>query len=167
MYLIYTVDFYHIINLYYISQLIIYFIHRLPHQFKKPKFWFDAHVIGHHKLYDHKQFDSDVYLYKTNNMLYEADTYIFTIPLFIFYIFYNIYILQIQWNYFAILNSMLLFHIGMDIYIHKHVHLKNSYLNKFELFKKIKEHHRTHHIIRTKNYSFTNFIFDYVFGTYE
>ncbi len=168
IYFVTRINFFHMLTLYYISQLIIYFVHRIPHQLKKPTIWYNAHVIGHHlKNYHPMRFDSEKYLYKTDNLFYEPDTYVYILPLFVFYFFYNFYILQLKWKYYTLIVGMLLFHVGIDIYIHKQVHLKNSFLNKFSLFQKIKELHKIHHTKMKKNYSFTNLVFDYIFGTYE
>ena len=162
------INFYHMVIMYYGVATIAYIVHRTSHDIRKPEFWFDAHVLGHHyKNYPPSRFHTDEYLFKTNNMMEEADTYVYTIPIIIFLITYCKYILGLSFFEFVFVASLIILHFYAEVYIHEQVHLKKSWLDKYELYRTIKRLHLIHHKTLHKNYLFTNFLVDHIFGTFE
>jgi sterol desaturase/sphingolipid hydroxylase (fatty acid hydroxylase superfamily) len=54
----------------------------------------------------------------------------------------------------------------LQIYLHTHYHLSESWLLRYPWFRQLKELHRIHHIYPDKNYGLINFYFDRVSGNF-
>lgn len=161
------VKFYHMLVMYYGTALIAYVVHRSSHDLRWPKFWFNAHVLGHHyKNYPPSRFQTDTYIFKTNNMLEEADTYVYPIPILTFLIVYCKYVIVTNMMQTALILTLIIIHFYAEVYIHEQVHLTKSWLDGLSLYREIKYLHFIHHRDMHKNHLFTNFLIDYVAGTY-
>lgn len=168
LYKISNISFIHMIIQYYGVALIAYIVHRTSHDLRKPRFWYNAHVIGHqYRNYPPNRFDTEKYIFKTDNLLKEADTYVYPIPILLYLILYSKYILNFTFLIFLVNLSLIILHFYAEVYIHEQVHLKKSWLDKYKIYQEIKRLHLMHHQTMHKNILFTNFVIDKMLGTYK
>lgn len=158
----------HTIAQYYGVAFIAYGVHRIAHDWRFPKFWHRAHVIGHHYTnYPPSKPESDKYIFKTETLWKEADTYMYTIPILFFLCCYARFVLHCTFFRFALHSALILVHFYIEVYVHEQVHLHNSWLNKFTMYKEIKRLHMIHHMHVHSNILFSNFLPDYLLGTFR
>jgi len=158
----------HTIAQYYGVAFIAYGVHRIAHDWRFPKFWHRAHVIGHHYTnYPPSQPESDTYIFKTENMWEEADTYMYPVPILLFLSLYARFILQCSFLPFALHSACTLMHFYLEVYVHEQVHLRHSWLDSFSMYKEIKRLHMIHHQQVHANILFANFLPDFLLGTFR
>jgi hypothetical protein len=149
--------------LYFLCGITFYSIHRLGHTRIFP-LWYKVHVVGHHLTnYPPSRFLSDGYL---DNLLDITDT---TRNMYLITAFFDLIIIRsfVQYNLIQIsfIAMFLIFMLIIEDKMHYHYHLRNSYLNRYEWFQKLRWIHYLHHKGNMKqNYAIKDFLLDWLSG---
>jgi hypothetical protein len=149
--------------IYFTCGILFWLIHFIGHTKLIPQ-WYKAHTIGHHGLaYPWKNFLSESYVvntydkYDLNTFMYLTGAIIMTIVMKFIFGLISIQVLG-TFIYLVIL-------LKMEDLIHNEIHLKNSYLNKYDWFQKMRYIHYLHHRGNMKrNYAMKDFFIDLVTG---
>lgn len=116
------------------------------------------HTLSHHKIYTPNQFETAEYDKNEKNI-----TYAFLIPVGILSsVAYGIFPVE----FFIVVVSGSAISYLLQIYLHTHYHLSESWLLRYPWFRRLKALHQIHHIYPDKNYGLINFSFDRVTGTF-
>jgi len=122
-----------------------YLLHRLGHYKHKYNYIYKLHMLHHKKYYPVKSLQSDTFRSNWEGVLaYTPPTII------LLYGFYNI----IPTLYFISFTSQIGINVCINNYIHTHVHLHKSWLEKYDWFLEVRRLHLTHHKKLYTNYSF-------------
>ena len=133
------------IFIYYLYILSEYIFHYLGHIRHKYNVIYLLHITHHKKYYPINNFESEKY--RSNN-----EGVVAYVPLYILLIGILYHIFEYRYWIFIIIQSTL--HTYINNYIHQNIHLKNSWLTRYEWFRKAKQLHYKHHQNWDKNYSF-------------
>ena len=147
------------IGTFYVYNLFEYIFHRLGHIRNKYNIFYISH-IKHHKLYypANRFVRSDVHSDREGLKVYTP------LALFVLYIFYNI----LNYYYFIFFTSEIFILFLINDYIHNQIHLKDSWLERYNWFIKCRELHYIHHKKFINNSSFSNIdtTIDKLFNTF-
>jgi len=130
---------------YYMYQALEYASHILGHYNHKYNYIYKLHILHHKKYYPVTDLRSDTFRSNGEGVVAYAPP-----TLCVVYGFYTI----LPTLYFVILLFQFGINIGINDYIHKHVHLRESWLDKYEWFVEVRRLHLTHHKKLTTNFSF-------------
>ena len=145
-----------------IYHMIEYVLHSFSHNPKFPMMY-QLHK-NHHTIYYPPTQLLDNKPYKTGYTYYLADgTMTFGPPSIL--IMGSAYLIN-QEFFFKIIPNIILFAFLAD-YIHTNIHIKNSWLEKYDWFLRIRERHFIHHKYTTKNMNIIDMNLDKLIKTYK
>ena len=143
---------------YYLASFVQAFLHYLVGHSVFGRSLHQTHVRSHHGLYANDVLASDLYSDEEDSL-----TSYYVIPT----------VILVALAYFLLPLDILLVHFGSlalafyaHVYLHVHYHLTNSWLKRFEWFRRKQRLHYVHHADMSKNFAVVEFFWDRVFGTY-
>lgn len=122
-----------------------YLFHKIGHYKHNYNYIYKLHIIHHKKYYPVHSLQSDTYRHNNEGSI----AYIPPFSILI-YLFYH----GLPFTYFIFFSIQIGITIFINNYIHKNVHLKETWLDKYEWFLEIRHLHLTHHKKLYSNYSF-------------
>jgi len=129
----------------YLYNAVEYMYHKLGHYNHKYNYVYKLHMLHHKKYYPVTLLQSDEYRHNYEGIVaYTPPTII------ILYVFYTV----LPYYYFMFILSQIGLNVYINDYIHTRVHLKNTWLDKYDWFLEIRRLHLTHHKKLYSNYSF-------------
>ena len=154
------------ISSWYLYHCIEYCYHLLGHSRKYGGYIYTLHM-NHHKIQYPIIKLMDIVPYKTGNKYYFSDGEVAYIPPSIL-ITCCLYKLLNFYNFIFIISEMILLATISD-YIHKQIHIQDSWLEKYDWFLESRRLHLNHHKRININYSFAglDYSMDKLAGTYN
>ncbi len=134
-----------IIGTYYLFTTIEYVSHRLGHYRSKINPIYFLHMEHHKKHYPITRLLSEKYQSQSEGIIAYSP-----VAALLFLSLYNL----LAWETWMCVCIQLIAHAFINDTIHTQIHTKNSYLEKYDWFKKQRQIHFIHHTKLSKNYSF-------------
>jgi len=133
------------ITTHFLYNAIEYMYHKLGHYNHKYNYIHNLHMIHHKKHYPVTMLQSDTYRHNYEGVVaYTPPTMV------LMYVFYKI----IPYHYLMLIITQIGVNVCINDYIHTRVHLKSTWLDKYDWFLEIRRLHLTHHKKLYSNYSF-------------
>lgn len=146
----------------FIYHSIEYLLHRFSHN-PKSGYIYKIHKKHHTKHYPISKLMSEKYntdyTYGLSDGLLAHGPPTLTIIILLYYF--------LDYNSYIKLSSSIIFFAYISDYFHTHIHLKNTWLDKYKFFLKMREIHFNHHKNTTKNYNIIDMNIDKVLKTYN
>lgn len=139
-----------------------YFLHRFSHN-PKSGYIYKIHKKHHTIHYPITKLISDKY--KTDYTYGISDGLLAHSPPVIIILGY--FYLFLDYKSFINLSSLILYFSYISDYFHTHIHTKNTWLNKYSWFLKMREIHFNHHKNTTKNFNVMDTTIDKIYNTYK
>lgn len=148
-----------VVAIYYLSTLMVWIGHYLPHRPGNPLR--DFHLGGHHAHYpDSSHVRSETFIYGHGR----NDSLVPQLPWLIGLGFTLWLILPAGWGVAAAAEVALI--AALNSYVHMHFHLTHSWLARFAWFRQARARHDLHHD-RDVNFMVADHFWDRLFGTYS
>ncbi len=148
-----------VVATYYLASFVQASLHSLFGHTRLGRSLYKVHVGSHHGVYSKDILMSDRYSDEEESL-----TFYYVIPT----------VILVGVAYLILALDLLVVHLSSlalafyaHVYLHVHYHLKDSWLRRFEWFKRKQRLHFVHHRDMSKNFAVVEFFWDRVFGTYR
>jgi hypothetical protein len=160
---IFDLPFWIVYFLYLTSGSLFYFVHWLGHK-NWIEVWYRAHVVGHHVYaYNSRTFLSEKYVVNWYDK-YDLNTYMYAVAG-VCYLLVFWYVTGYDYLRMGIIIMCMYLILMVEEYVHQEYHLKDSKLDKYEWFRKLRWIHYLHHSgDLQRNYAMKDFLIDIVTG---